>query len=340
MGTERHESRRIDNQLRGRSGRQGDPGSNKFYISLEDDLMRIFGSDRIKMIMEKLGMEEGQEIEHPLVGRAIGTAQKRVETRNFEIRQGLLKYDNVMNQQREMIYDRRRAIIKSESLKSEIETALRFAAETWFADFEAEDFIENLRKKLFQKLLISFKREQLENVSRDELSQKVIQAAMEVYDKRGKLMPSEKRLNIERMVTLSVIDANWKDYLYNIDQLREGINWRAYAQKDPLVEYQHEAFAMFKDLIDTIDQEIVEQVFKSFAAEEMFARKVFNTERETFIHEEFSAMSANPAKPVKRDPMPDIKIPRDSYKRATPKVGRNEPCPCGSGKKYKKCCGQ
>jgi len=339
LGTERHESRRIDNQLRGRSGRQGDPGSSKFFLSLEDDLMRIFGSDRIKLIMDKLGMEEGQDIQHPLVSRAIGTAQKRVETQNFEIRQHLLKYDNVMNQQREMIYERRRMVIRGDDLKDEVLNTLQMVLEDWMQDFEQEDFSDNFRKKLLQKFLISVKPEDLEGLSREELFDKIYSFAKSHYERKQKIVGPEKTRNIERMIMLMVIDTNWKDYLFNMDQLREGINWRAYGQRDPLVEYQHEAFSMFKDLIATIDEEIIEKLFKSYTFEEQLARGIFKIDNEKFIHEEFSSLSKPrmEAPPLSQE---TIDLPRPSYKRNTPKVGRNDPCTCGSGKKYKKCCGR
>ena len=340
LGTERHESRRIDNQLRGRSGRQGDPGSSKFFLSLEDDLMRIFGSDRIKTIMEKLGMEEGQDIQHPLVSRAIGTAQKRVEMQNFEIRQHLLKYDNVMNQQREMIYYRRRAIIQGMDTKEELFAILGSVIDIWTADYEKEGFIEELRKKLFVKLLLPFRTEDLERLTREELSEKIIEAARVHYDRKEKTLGAERLRRIEQMIMLGVIDMNWKDYLYNMDQLREGINWRAYGQRDPLVEYQHDAYAMFKDLIETVDGEIASRLFRAYVPEEQAPRKVFKVEKEKFIHEEFSSLGkGGDAPPAPAHAMPQAPPQEDTFKRQAPKVGRNDPCPCGSGKKYKKCCG-
>ena len=248
LGTERHESRRIDNQLRGRSGRQGDPGASKFYLSLEDDLMRIFGSDRIRLIMDKLGMEEGQDIQHPLVSRAIGTAQNRVEMQNFEIRQHLLKFDNVMNQQREMIYSRRRFIILGDQIKDEIFAVLADVIDGWLEEYDQEDFIYDLRKKIFTKLFITFKEDDLIDLSKDDLFNKIYDGAKSHYEKRQQFFDQERMDRFQRMVMLSVIDANWKDYLFNLDRLREGINFRALGQRDPLVEYQHEAFSIFKEL--------------------------------------------------------------------------------------------
>ncbi|MFH1593175.1 MAG: preprotein translocase subunit SecA [Candidatus Omnitrophota bacterium] len=352
IGTERHESRRIDNQLRGRSGRQGDPGSSRFYLSLEDDLMRIFGSDRIKMIMERLGMEEGQEIQHPLVTRAVRTAQKRVETQNFEIRKHLLKYDNVMNQQRELIYSRRRDIIMADNLSDEVFNLLEGSLDDWLSDAERnEEFIADLCKRLTFKFLLNFKSSELLDLSKEEIMQKVLDRARDHYANKEKVMGQEKTRTLEKIIMLGLIDSNWKDYLFSIDQLREGIMWRSYGQKDPLVEYQHEAFAMFSDLIKSIDEGIVERLFKTFAVEERFIQGVFKKEEENFIHEEYSALQARPAASggdvrIDEDLMPPS--PQGPYslhtgkphERTTPKVGRNEPCPCGSGLKYKRCCGK
>ena len=342
IGTERHEARRVDNQLRGRAGRQGDPGSSRFYLSLEDDLMRIFGSDRIKMIMERLGMEEGQEIQHTLVTRAVRTAQKRVETQNFEIRKQLLKYDNVMNQQRELIYARRRSVISQASLKEEVFNVLELILDDWLLNLDnTEENLADFCKKLRFKFLLNFHTQNFLNVSKDEIIKKVLEIAKSQYAKKEKILDEEKTRNLERMIMLGVIDSNWKDYLFSMDSLREGIVWRSYGQKDPLVEYQHEAFAMFAELIKTIDEAIVERLFKTFAVEERFAEGVFKKEGEVFIHEEYSALQAGPVKEETPSPMPDTRPSRETtYKRETPKVGRNDPCPCGSGLKYKKCCGK
>ncbi len=342
LGTERHESRRVDNQLRGRSGRQGDPGSSRFYLSLEDDLMRIFGSDRIKMIMERLGMEEGQEIQHPLVSRAIRTAQKRVETQNFEIRKHLLKYDNVMTQQREVIYSRRRNIILNEDLKEEVFSLLEYVLEDWLSGWgQTEDFFNDLCNKLRLKLLININAENLDGITKEEALARILGLAKSIYIKKEKIVGNERTRAMEKMIMLGIIDSNWKDYLFSIDQLREGIMWRSYGQKDPLVEYQHEAFAMFSDLVKTVDENIIERLFKAFAVEERFSRGVFSERNEKFIHEEFSALQQGPPEQNIPKPMPDTRPGRDvTFVRSEPKVGRNDPCPCGSGRKYKKCCGK
>ncbi|MEE9500371.1 MAG: preprotein translocase subunit SecA [Candidatus Omnitrophota bacterium] len=342
IGTERHEARRIDNQLRGRAGRQGDPGSSRFYLSLEDDLMRIFGSDRIKMIMERLGMEEGQEIQHPLVTRAIRTAQKRVETQNFEIRKHLLKYDNIMNQQRELIYARRRNIILEESLKEEVFNILETILDDWLMDWQnEEEFLESFCRKLRFKFLLNFHTRDFLDISKDEIISKVLGLAKSHYAKKEGILDLDRTRNLERMIMLGVIDSNWKDYLFSMDELREGIMWRSYGQKDPLVEYQHEAFAMFTDLVRTIDEGIVERLFKTFAVEERFVQGIFKKEEGTFVHEEYSALQAGPEQKETPQPMPDTRPSREAtYRRETPKIGRNDPCPCGSGLKHKRCCGR
>ena len=341
LGTERHEARRIDNQLRGRAGRQGDPGSSRFYLSLEDDLMRIFGSDRIKMIMERLGMEEGQDIQHPLITRAISTAQKRVETQNFEIRKHLLKYDNVMNQQRELIYSRRRHILEEESSKPEVFNILENILDEWLSDYEnTEEYLSEFCRKARFKLLLNFPVQDLLELSKEEITKKVLELSKAHYVTKERLLGEEKARYLEKMIILGIIDSSWKDYLFSMDQLREGISWRSYGQRDPLVEYQREAFAMFTELSKTIDEEIIERLFKTFAVEERFKEGIFKKEEESFIHEEYSALKAKPEENIPQA-MPDTRPGRDStYKRKTPKVGRNDPCPCGSGLKYKKCCGR
>jgi len=345
LGTERHESRRVDNQLRGRAGRQGDPGSSGFFLSLEDDLMRIFGSDRIKMIMERLGMEEGQEIQHPFITRAIRTAQKRVEMQNFEIRKHLLKYDNVMNQQRELIYGKRRHVIFEENLTDEVFNVLEGVLEDRLLNWEnTEEYLTEFSKGLRLKFLLNFRPEDFGGLSRDEAIRKVLEVAKVHYAKKVKILGEEKARGLEKMVFLGIIDSNWKDYLFNIDHLREGIMWRSYGQRDPLVEYQHEAFQMFADLMRTVDEEITERLFKTFAVEERFEEGIFKRSQETFIHEEYRALDKE-KRPMPKGPapapMPEVRPAKDvTFKRKTPKVGRNDPCPCGSGLKYKRCCGK
>ncbi len=353
LGTERHEARRIDDQLRGRCGRQGDPGGSRFYLSLEDDLMRIFGSDRIKTIMDRLGMEEGEVIENPLVTRAVRTAQRRVESQNFEIRKHLLKYDDVMNQQREVIYARRRRIIKGTELKEEffecLTVGLEGLLETWNDTPDPESFSKNI----LYKYALSVKPDEIEAFNALDVLEYVLDAAKKGYAARESFIGQERMRELEKMVMLSVIDSNWKEYLREIDELREGITWRAYAQKDPVVEFQHEAFKIFSELMMKIDEETAERIMKISAMEEHYKKNVFDQGKETFEHRQYSALGADSSG---QDNVYDQQQDRPantadvfkgvthkkstSYKRENPKVGRNDPCPCGSGKKYKKCCGK
>ncbi|NQT22497.1 MAG: SEC-C domain-containing protein, partial [Candidatus Omnitrophica bacterium] len=246
----------------------------------------------------------------------------------------------VMNQQREIIYQRRRKVILGTDLNKEVFDVLGVTINDWLYAFEEEGFLEELSKKLLFKLLISVKADDLRGLSREELFDKIYDAAKVVYEKREKIITSEKVRYIEKMIMLGVIDANWKDYLFNMDQLREGINWRAYGQRDPLVEYQHEAFAMFSELIKIMDEEIIERLFKTHAIEEKLTKQVFKVEKERFIHEEYSALSQPPKVETDR-PIEGLPASEESsYERKGEKIGRNAPCPCGSGKKYKKCCGK
>lgn len=365
LGTERHEARRIDNQLRGRSGRQGDPGSSRFYLSLEDDLMRIFGSDRIKVIMDKLGMEEGQDIQHPFITKAIETAQKRVEQHNFEIRKHLLEYDNVMNRQREVIYEERRKILLGQNLRDYIyeimEEVLDYALDTYLNEkisVDQWDF-EGLRQYLDSRLSIKAKDlnpvrgmsfspasngVNLEEMRRPEIRDTILEKMKRVYEEKEKALGEEMSRHLEKMVLLQVVDSRWKDHLYAMDSLKEGIGLRAYGQRDPLVEYQHEAYAMFMDMIDRIKEETLEYLFKINAIRQESEPAVFKVSGQQLLHEEKNQFQDVPAKnaegfePSYEGQLPEEHVP--TYKREAPKVGRNDPCPCGSGKKYKKCCGK
>ncbi|MFH0763689.1 MAG: preprotein translocase subunit SecA [Candidatus Omnitrophota bacterium] len=351
LGTERHEARRIDNQLRGRSGRQGDPGSSRFYLSLEDDLMRIFGSDRIKSVMERMGMEEGQDIQHPFITRAIETAQKRVEQHNFEIRKHLLEYDNVMNRQREVIYDERRKILLGQDLRDYIyevmEEVLDYALDTYLnekASVDTWDF-NGLRQYLESRLGIKTKDINFEESRRPDIKDSVLEMMKKAYEEKENSLGKDMTRYLEKMILLQVVDTRWKDHLYAMDSLKEGIGLRAYGQRDPLVEYQHEAYAMFMDMIDRIKEETIEYLFKIKAVEEKKEAGVFDVSRQSLLHEEKSQFQDVPVKDSEGEAsynyegrLPEERVP--TYKRETPKVGRNDPCPCGSGRKYKKCCGK
>ena len=347
VGTERHEARRIDRQLRGRSGRQGDPGSSLFFLSLEDDLMRLFGSDRIATIMERMGLKEGEVIQHSMITRSVERAQRKVEENNFGIRKRLLEYDNVMNQQREVIYTRRRAALLRERLKDEVlELVDTFAAKAVDKYFEEGD-IEGLRLELRTQLLldVQFTPEEFRSKGPDGLRAAINAAALEFYRRKEERLGAEIMGRIEKMVVLQVIDEKWKDHLREMDDLKEGIHLRAYGQKDPLVEYKTEGFRMFMELIDLIDTEIVTTVFKLFPAQtqELPIRgpqrppQAVRTTHDSAMGMGFQA---------NREPVPGASG-QDPARGGKPqpvqvgeKVGRNDPCPCGSGKKYKQCHGK
>ena len=349
IGTERHESRRIDNQLRGRSGRQGDPGSSRFYLSMEDDLMRIFGSDRIKNIMEKLGMEEGQDIQHPFITKAIENAQKRVEQHNFEIRKHIVEYDNVMNRQREVIYEERKRVLLGEDLKDYIyeimEEVLDNALDTYLNEkisIDKWDF-EGFRQYLESRFGLKTKDIDLENMRRQDIGQSVLEKMKSIYEDKERSLGPEMARHLERMILLQVVDSKWKDHLYAMDSLREGIGLRAYGQRDPLVEYQHEAYAMFTDMIERIKEETIEYLFKIRAMKDESQMRVFDFARQELRHEEKGQFQDVPQTADTKDVVYEGQLPQqkvETYEREEPKVGRNDPCPCGSGKKYKKCCGK
>lgn len=362
IGTERHESRRIDNQLRGRCGRQGDPGSSKFFISLEDDLMRIFGSDRISAVMQRLGMQEGEEIQHPLVNRAMETAQKRVETRNFEIRKHLLEYDDVMNRQRELIYSERDRLLKAENLKDHVFEMIEDVLESLLGTYVHPDLKEEernpqgLASALIHKFGVDFKKIIEDNESSlDDLRDAVLERIREVYAIREREFTAERMQFLIPYIMLQVIDSKWKEHLHGLDTLKEGIGLRAYGQKDPLIEYKREAFSMFDDMVAAIKEEGIELLFKVQAVREEKITTAMATDRAQYLHpnsesavrpfDEAVAPASSP-RPMRASsgPLSGIKQPEHSAKDGTirreePKVGRNDPCPCGSGKKYKKCHG-
>jgi len=333
IATERHESRRIDNQLRGRSGRQGDPGSSRFYLSLEDDLLRIFGSERIRKIMDKLGMEEGEPIEHKLVTRAIATAQKRVETHNFEIRKHLLEYDDVMNKQREVIYGMRREILEGESQEETVREWIEDVT-AGFLDLYAgagahpEDWdLNGLNEALHRQfdLRLPAEAQHGEVASREGIEELVRDAVESRYKAREEALGADGMRNLERVVMLQVIDSQWKDHLLSMDHLKEGIGLRGYGQRDPLTEYKREAFDLFQEMVERVKATVVEWLFKIQLVREAapeVRRSPWADARESRGE---SVEVASAARPVARD-------------ASGQKVGRNDPCPCGSGKKYKKCC--
>ncbi len=345
LGTERHEARRIDNQLRGRSGRQGDPGSSRFYLALNDDLMRLFGSDRIIGLMEKLGLEEGQVIEHPWVSGSIEIAQRRVEQHNFEIRKQLLEYDNVMNKQREIIYGQRRQILEGFSLQENIREIILRLAQDYLKAYKPQAAGELDSAGLVSFVNLNFGLQlspaMLEGASEQEAEDKLTEQLLAVYANKEQLIGPELLRNLERMVFLQIIDSKWKDHLYAMDSLREGIGLRAYGQRDPLIEYKREAFGMFSQMISAIEEDAVQTVYKLEAVAPKSFRGVFSSVPKELSHEELSQFTdAGQAQSPEQSSRPAAPQAAKPIESGHPKVGRNDPCPCGSGKKYKKCCGE
>ncbi len=331
LGTGRHESRRIDNQLRGRSGRQGDPGSSRFYLSLEDDLLRIFGGERISNIMERLGMEEGEPIEHNLISRAIENAQHKVEGHNFDIRKQLIEYDDVMNQQREVIYRQRREALSGENLKSVIIDMIEEHAESISARFSnsralAEDWdLKSIQEACFEQFnfRLAFDDDTLDGLTGEGLAQMIFDTALKKYDQKEDAIGEEDLRQMERFFMLQTVDNLWKDHLLAMDHLKEGIGLRGYAQQNPLIVYKKEGFDMFNDMISRVKEETLKIMFRIHVVtpENIDDIREKQAENLVFSHGE---------EPRKKEPV----------KREGTKVGRNSPCPCGSGKKFKKCCGR
>jgi preprotein translocase subunit SecA len=335
LGTERHESRRIDNQLRGRSGRQGDPGSSRFYLSLEDDLLRIFGGGRIGSIMEKLGMEDGEPIEHNLISRAIENAQSKVEAHNFDIRKHLLEYDDVMNQQREVIYRQRRELLTGTDIYESVQDMIMEKADligTQFADERAlpEDWdFKGISDAVFQQFnyrLKPLEKDTLDGLNREGLVEEIYDQVLAFHQLRERQFGTETMRHLERIFMLQTVDNLWKDHLLSMDHLKEGIGLRGYAQQNPLLVYKKEGFALFEDLIDRIKTETLKVLFRVQLAE---PESVVNLRREQEKDLVFSG-GGDGSPPPKKKPV----------RRGEGKVGRNDPCPCGSGKKHKKCCGK
>jgi preprotein translocase subunit SecA len=347
VGTERHESRRIDNQLRGRSGRQGDPGSSRFYLSLEDDLLRIFGSQRIQGIMDRLGMEEGEPIEHKLVTRAIATAQKRVETHNFEIRKHLLEYDDVMNKQREIIYGMRRQILDGESqadtVAEWVEDMVAGALDGYAPEnsHPEEWDLAALGETLYRVFDVRIPPARFEEIGgRAGLDELVLEAVRQRYAERERELGAELVRALERHEMMIVIDTQWKDHLLSIDHLKEGIGLRGYGQRDPLTEYKKEAFDLFQDMVNRVKGAVVERLFKvqvvRDAPMELPAMTAWANAREGRGEMPGDLMGDGrspgaPAPALAPAPRPAARTPTGQ------KIGRNDPCYCGSGKKYKKC---
>jgi preprotein translocase subunit SecA len=339
LGTGRHESRRIDRQLRGRSGRQGDDGTTKFYISLEDDLMRLFGGDRVTSIMGKLGMEDGEAIEHSMITKSVERAQKKVEENNFAIRKRLLEYDDVMNQQRDVIYTKRRQALEGERLIDEVYNDLDEFVDSLLDRYYENAMIDALREDLLQHLLVEVKLdpETYQDLGRDGVKELIINSAHEFYKRKESMLTSEIMGRLERFAVLHVIDEKWKDHLREMDDLKEGIGLRAYGQKDPLLEYKGEAYKLFVDLMEEIKNEIISFCFKFFPQEpEEIKEQRKSPQRMNMVKDNVNNMGLREGHQL------DEGARRGKQKPvvAEEKVGRNDPCTCGSGKKYKHCHGK
>jgi preprotein translocase subunit SecA len=338
-GTERHESRRIDNQLRGRSGRQGDPGSSRFFLSLEDDLMRLFGSDRISGIMEKLGMQEDVPIEHPLITKSIESAQKRVEGRNFEIRKQLLDFDNEMEYQRKVIYEQRRMVLESKDIKKYILEMVKDTVENILKNYTNKEIYpeewdwSGLKEHIDQifSFSLAIPKEEIPKLSISKLQDILTEKAFKIYELREKEFTSPLMRQIETMIVLRVVDREWKDNLRRLDELKQGIGLRAYGQKDPLMEYHFEAHNMFQDMVNSIKEEVVKFIYKVRIKKEE-PRGISQVRRERPAPMVSNSIK-NPSF-IKREKL------QEEGREKKKKIGRNDPCPCGSGLKYKYCCGK
>jgi preprotein translocase subunit SecA len=327
IGTERHEARRIDNQLRGRSGRQGDPGESRFFISLEDDVMRLFGSERLMGIFNSLGMPEGEQIEHKMLSNAIERAQKRIESNNYGIRKNLLEYDQVNNEQREIIYAERRRVLDGESMRDTIYRMITDTVEdcvnTCISDEQSpaewdQAELNTLLLPIIPLQKIEFSEEQLQNIKKNDLVQQLKEDAVKLYEEKELEFPEEQIREIERVILLKVIDHKWMDHIDDMDQLRQGIGLQAYGQRQPIVEYKFQGFEMFDDMIDSIREDTIKALLHvriEQKVEREQVAKVTGTNR-------------------------DDSVANAPIKRAGKKIQPNDPCPCGSGRKYKHCCGR
>jgi len=339
LGTERHESRRIDNQLRGRAGRQGDPGASRFYVSLEDDLMRLFGSQRISGIMERLGWDDDQPIEHPQITKAIENAQRKVENHHFEIRKQVLEFDDVMNRQREVIYDTRRHVLMGEGVKERVEEMIERECQRLVDDFcDAKTHPEEWDLEgLVRRYLESFNGEpklepaELAEKDRDGVKELLLARAKEAYAAREATIGEVNLRELERSVMLHFIDQKWMEHLRGMDELREGIGLRAYGQKDPLLEYKFEAYQMFQAMMAEIEHAVVRSLFRIRLVDQQAAARTADEARKASEERLRQAVTNRTPAGEKQGAV--------VQRRVQERVGRNDPCPCGSGKKYKKCCG-
>ena len=330
VGTERHDSRRIDNQLRGRAGRQGDPGETRFYISLEDDLMRLFGGERINSIMERMNLDEDTPIENKMLTRAIEQAQTTVESRNFQSRKSVLEYDDVMNKQREIIYDQRKQVLEGMDVKGIImnmmstaighQVSSAFGGESHMDEAGMRELLRQVEGLYFPRYTVRFEPERIPQLTAEEVIDAFTAAAADFYEKKEQEFTSPVMREVERVVLLRVVDEYWMDHIDAMTDLRQGIGLRAYAQTDPIIAYKKESLEMFEEMISAIQEETVRRLYS------VRLRKNEEVKRERVAKTTSESVGGDGT--VKKQP------------RKVKKIGRNEPCPCGSGKKYKNCCGR
>ena len=328
IGTERHESRRIDNQLRGRSGRQGDPGESRFYIALDDDLMKIFGGDMITSVYNTLKADENMPIEMGMISKAVENAQKRVEGRHFSIRKHVLQYDDVMNTQREIIYKQRKEVLDGENLKDQIQKMMHSVVEEVVTTHETEEGVDKEGLRTEAKAILNIELEDINN-NPQELIEEISNKVIESYDAKEKEIGEKELRELERVVMLKVVDQKWMDHIDSMDELKDGIGLRAYGQKDPVALYKIEGFDMFEQMTNDIKIDVVKIL--------THIKGIQNTERKQTVKitGEGLKQEGTPTIPNKSQNAPNTPI-----KNQGPQVGRNDPCPCGSGKKYKFCCGR
>ncbi|MGB3223636.1 MAG: preprotein translocase subunit SecA [Desulforhopalus sp.] len=339
LGTSRHESRRIDNQLRGRAGRQGDPGSSRFFLSLEDDLLRIFGSGRITGIMDKLGMEEDEPIEHNMISRAIENAQRKVEGHNFDIRKHLLEYDDVMNKQREVIYQQRRDVLDKPDVSQVVQDMIEDIVDDVTDEF-CQDRIDSeewdwpefkIRMGELFHNVPEWPEEELAGLKKETFREKILEFVQTAYKKQDENNGPETQRQLEKLILLQIVDSHWKDHLLSMDYLKEGIGLRGYGQKNPLNEYKREGFAMFGQMVETVKTQIVSSLMRVRIVREDDVERLEAERRKRHEQEQLRLNKA---------PAGQESQPSQPVRREADKVGRNALCPCGSGKKYKKCCGK
>jgi len=356
IGTERHESRRIDNQLRGRAGRQGDPGFSRFYLSLDDNLMRIFASDRVGNLMRKLGMGEGEAIEHKMVSNSIEKAQRKVEGRNFDIRKQLLEYDDVANDQRQIIYQRRNELMEADDISDVINTmredvvqnhiSLYIPPQSIEEQWDIEGLEQSLEGEFGVKLPVQQWLDEDNTLYEESLRSRILDEIVKVYEEKSAAVGDNMRV-FEKQITLQILDTLWKEHLGQMDSLRQGIGLRGYGGKNPKQEYKREAFAPFEELLSTLQHEVVKFLSlvkltqdESADAIEQQRLQELQKQQTTQVHRETSAMAPQEGEQPAGQQAPAQQQPQTPYQREGQKVGRNDPCPCGSGKKYKQCHGK